>query len=50
MKAIIRYLKAHPLVWLVPMIAVPLIVGVIFYLARSESLTPDNPFIYDLGL
>lgn len=50
MKAITRYLKAHPLVWLVPLIAVPIVVGVVFYLAWNESRTPDNPFIYDLGL
>ncbi|MFT7668526.1 MAG: hypothetical protein ACI8X5_001219 [Planctomycetota bacterium] len=48
MQAITSYLKRHPLVWLVPMIAVPIILALIFYLARAESMTPDNPFIYDL--
>ena len=48
MKTLIHYLRNHPLVWLVPMIAVPIVLGLIFYLARAESLTPDNPFIYDL--
>jgi|GEM_PF-2821185 len=48
MNALKEFLRSHPLVWLVPMIAVPIIVGLVFYLARRESLTPDNPFIYDI--
>jgi len=47
-KILIDYLWAHKLVWLVPLILVPLIVGLIFYLARAESYIPDSPFIYDL--
>lgn len=43
-----QFLRAHPLIWLVPMIAVPIVMGLVFWLARAESMTPDNPFIYDL--
>jgi hypothetical protein len=48
MKGILNYLRGHPLVWIVPLILVPLILALVFYLARTESLTPDNPFIYDI--
>ena len=44
----ILYLKRHPLVWIIPLICVPLVLGVIAYLAHSEAKTPDSPFIYDL--
>lgn len=41
-------LKQHMLVWLIPVILVPLIIGVIAYLAHAETATPDSPFIYDI--
>jgi hypothetical protein len=43
-----QFLRNHPLVWIIPVILVPLILAVVFYLARMESVTPDSPFIYDL--
>ena len=42
------YLRKHPLVWILPLILVPLVVGLVAYLAHSEAVTPDSPFIYDL--
>jgi hypothetical protein len=50
LKPLFEFLRIHFLVWLIPVILVPLIVGLIFYLARAESYTPDSPFIYDLDL
>lgn len=43
-----QFLRNHPLVWIVPAVAVPLVIALIFYLARMESMTPDSPFIYDI--
>ncbi len=43
-----QFLRNHPLIWIVPLIVVPLVLALVFYLARAESMTPDNPFIYDL--
>jgi len=42
------FLRKHPLIWIIPAILVPLVIGVIAYLAYSEAATPDSPFIYDL--
>ncbi|MFT7462269.1 MAG: hypothetical protein ACI9EF_000609 [Pseudohongiellaceae bacterium] len=44
----INHLKKHTLIWLIPAILVPLIIGVIAYLAQMEVATPDSPFIYDI--
>lgn len=44
----IDYLKLHKLVWIVPLVLVPLVIGAVAYLAKVESQTPDSPFIYDL--
>lgn len=41
-------LKQHTLVWLIPAILVPLVIGTIAYLAHGEAATPDSPFIYDI--
>lgn len=49
MSSLINYLKLHPLVWLIPLILVPVVVGVVLYLAHGQAQTPDSPFIYDLG-
>lgn len=42
------YLAKHPLVWILPMILVPLVLAGLAYLAYSEATTPDSPFIYEL--
>ena len=44
----IQYLRAHALLWILPVILVPLIVFAIYRLASIEASTPDSPFIYDL--
>jgi len=41
-------LKNHPLIWIVPLILLPVIIGTIAYLAYLEAGTPDSPFIYDI--
>ncbi len=43
-----QFLRNHPLIWIVPLIVVPLVLAIVSYLAHAESMTPDNPFIYDL--
>jgi len=45
MKALIDYLKEHPIVWIIPLVLFVLIVGGI---AWKLANTPDSPFIYDL--
>ena len=42
------YLRKHPLVWILPLILVPLAVALVASLAHREAKTPDSPFIYDL--
>jgi hypothetical protein len=43
----LQLLRNHPLIWLVPLIVVPIVLFVVAYLANAESLTPDSAFIYD---
>jgi len=45
MRPLIDYLKAHPLVWLVPTFFLTVGLGLI---AWKLSGTPVNPFIYDI--
>jgi len=46
--SVFRFLRAHKWLWLLPLILVPLILALIFVLARAESAIGDSPFIYDL--
>ena len=48
MRVLVSYLRGHRLVWLVPLVLVPLVVGLVCYLAHAESSTPDSPFIYEV--
>ena len=45
MRGLLDYLKAHPLVWLVPLTFFTVGLGL---LAWKLAETPVNPFIYDL--
>ena len=44
-RKVMRYLKAHTLVWLIPVLFLAVVIG---GLAWKVANTPDNPFIYDL--
>ena len=43
MKNLLRFLAAHPLVWLVPLLLFVLVLGA---LAWKIAHTPDSPFVY----
>lgn len=45
MTRLLRYLKAHPLVWLTPTFFLTVGIG---WIAYKLAGTPANPFIYDL--
>lgn len=45
MEGLLRYLRNHPLVWIIPLIFLVLVLGT---LAWKLSQTPDSPFIYDV--
>ncbi len=45
MSRLLRYLREHPLVWLVPLV---LTVGVLGLIAWKIGRTPASPFVYDL--
>ena len=45
MRRLLRYLREHPLVWLVPLVTTTLVLG---FLAWKIGRTPASPFVYDL--
>jgi len=45
MRALFGYLRAHTLVWLIPVLFLCVVLG---GLAWKVAQTPDNPFIYDI--
>ncbi len=45
MKNLLAYLRAHPLVWILPLV---LIAALVWLIAQRMGNTPGNPFIYDI--
>jgi hypothetical protein len=45
MKNLFAYLRAHPLVSILPL---TLIAALVWLIARKMADTPGNPFIYDI--
>jgi len=45
MKRLIRYLREHPLVWIMPLLVLVMFLGLLAY---KIARTPTSPFIYDL--
>ncbi len=43
-----QFLRAHPLVSVVPLVVVPSVLLLVYFLASMEAQTPNTPFIYDL--
>ncbi len=45
MRSLAAYLRAHPLVWIVPLV---FYLGLVVLLAWRVASVPANPFVYDV--